>query len=219
MPLLIATIGVVVVNVAVQPDEEDILHHSKVNSSTWRYTFRVNRSLFSCGCSIKFASSYWLFVVHQLLREYCYVELIEKNTSKRMIRIPFFYRPSTSFLNFSFSRFFYVILMLLYAYSYAIIKKNTCPCMNDFYLTCMWMHHSVYYIFVHAHIRKWKKKCTKKEARVATMHGHVCLCSSLFLIKNSNIHILCYKKNFFNIRLFTYIRNRIKTEGYMLMMI
>jgi hypothetical protein len=86
--------------------------------------------------------------------------------------------------------------------------------MNDFYLTGMWIYHSVCYVFACAYIRK---KCTKNEAHGATMHGHVCLCGRLFLIKDSNIHILCYKTNVFNIQPFTYIRHRIKTEGYVLM--
>jgi hypothetical protein len=75
----------------------------------------------------------------------------------------------------------------------------------------------VYVIYLRVYIEENEKKCTKKEARVATMHGHVCLCSNLFLIKDSNIHILCSQTNVVNIRPFSYIRNRIKTEGYVLM--
>jgi hypothetical protein len=78
--------------------------------------------------------------------------------------------------------------------------------MHEWFLFNMYVDASrcILYICACTH-KKMKKKCTKKEARVATIHGHVCLCSSLFLIKDSNIHILCYKTNVFNIRPFTYI--------------
>jgi hypothetical protein len=93
------------------------------------------------------------------------------------------------------------VIIKLRVYAWMVFTWHVCRCIT------------MYVLFADAHTRKWKK-CTKNEEHVATIHGHVCLCSSLFLIKDSNIHILCYKTNLFSIRPFTYIRDRMKIEGY-----
>ena len=62
-------------------------------------------------------------------------------------------------------------------YNYA--QNDICPCMNSFYLICMWMRDDVHYTCSCICKRK-VIVCTKNETRVSAMRGHVCLYNILF---------------------------------------
>jgi hypothetical protein len=71
----VLTIGLAVVNVAVQPDQKDILHPSNSGILTRINTVENSRCLLYSYCASRSADCYWICIVHWLMR----MDVVQRN--------------------------------------------------------------------------------------------------------------------------------------------